>query len=142
MRGNPFSDIPTEVRRWAYIVYTLLLVTLGAIQVGYGTSSSPTPEWLEVAFAVLGYLGIAFGFTAVSNVGREPLTVAAEADEPYEYDEEDDVTILSEIDPPPDHLDEGAEDVGEGQEQGQGPGAEVAPGGGGAADPRRGGPLP
>ena len=132
---NPFSEIPAEVRKWAYIVYTLLLVALGAVQVGYGTSSAATPEWLEVAFAVLGYLGIAFGFTAVSNVGREPHSVAAEIDEPYEYDEEDDPAVLDEIDPTPDHLDEGEENVGAEPVHA----ADHGPATGAGSDPRWGG---
>lgn len=111
MTGNPFSEIPTSVRRWAYVVYTLLLTALGAIQVGFGATSADTPDWLTVAFAVMGYLGIAFGFTAASNVHHEdPAWAVANPDAAAEVPEhEDDPEILSEIEMTDPNIAEGDE---------------------------------
>lgn len=59
--------LPPAQRRIAYVVFALLGVAVGAIQVGYGAAETSQPTWLTVALAVYAFLGGALGMTAASN---------------------------------------------------------------------------
>jgi CHASE2 domain-containing sensor protein len=65
--------IPAKWRSIAYVVYAVLGLILGAVQVGYASAQAGQPVWLTVAFPVFAFLGAGFGFTANANtdtVGR------------------------------------------------------------------------
>ena len=73
-------------RQTAYLVYTVVAVISGALQVAYSTGGWGQPVWLTVGVAVLSFLGGALGFTAASNVkpdvpGQEASTVRPEVGE-------------------------------------------------------------
>lgn len=55
--------IPAEWRKPIYAVFAVISFLLGAIQIGW----TPNPEWLDNAFAVLAFTGVAFGFVAHGN---------------------------------------------------------------------------
>lgn len=61
---GPISWFNAPIRRIIYIVYTLLTVTLGSMQVWFSTTEGSTPTWLKGALAVSAYLGGAIGITA------------------------------------------------------------------------------
>jgi hypothetical protein len=63
--------LPARYRKAAYGVYALVGVVLGAIQVAY-LNINGQPQWLTVALAVYGFVGLSIGATAASNT--EPLT--------------------------------------------------------------------
>ena len=69
--------IPAAYRKVVYAVYAVVAFVLGATQVGYATAGEGQPEWLQVAFAVLGYTGLALGVLATANTPRqdEPVDV-------------------------------------------------------------------
>lgn len=54
-------------RKIIYSTYIVLLVIVGAIQVGFAAVQSGQPVWLVAAIAVLGYLGIPIGGLALVN---------------------------------------------------------------------------
>lgn len=65
----PASDAPiawfnAPIRRIVYIVYTVLTVALGSMQVWFSSTEGSTPTWLKGALAVSAYLGGAIGITA------------------------------------------------------------------------------
>lgn len=64
--------LPAAVRFKAYIVYAILGLILGAVQVGYASADAGQPLWLTVAFPVFAFLGAGFGFTAGANVDTDP----------------------------------------------------------------------
>jgi peptidoglycan/LPS O-acetylase OafA/YrhL len=66
---TPMTNIASPAKRQAaYLIYTVLAIIGGALQVGYSSASWPQPVWLTVSIAVLSFLGGALGFTAASNV--------------------------------------------------------------------------
>jgi hypothetical protein len=73
----PTVALPPKVRAVIYLVYSLLGVTVGAIQVGYLAAGLDQPTWLTVALAVVPFLGAGLGITAASNTKlAEPTYVA------------------------------------------------------------------
>jgi peptidoglycan/LPS O-acetylase OafA/YrhL len=67
--NTPMTNIASPARRQAaYLVYTVLALISGALQVAYSSGGWPQPVWLTVSIAVLSFLGGALGFTAASNV--------------------------------------------------------------------------
>lgn len=68
------TDILTPAaRKIAYRVYSLVALVLGAIQVGIAaTPNTAQPAWLTTSFAVLAFVGTAFGLVAQANVKDEP----------------------------------------------------------------------
>lgn len=56
-------------RKLIYAIYFIAGLILGAIQAAFGamTGTPIAPEWLTVALAVYGYLGIPVGVLAVAN---------------------------------------------------------------------------
>lgn len=65
---NPFRDIPVSARKWGYLLYSAVVVALGALHVGWSSAGEPQPMWLQVSTEVVGYLGVTLGITAVSNL--------------------------------------------------------------------------
>lgn len=61
-----------QVRRTIYLVYALVGIVLGAIQVAFATASVDQPAWFMITFAVYAYLGVALGLTAFSNTQPAP----------------------------------------------------------------------
>lgn len=76
---NPLSALPPKVRQVCYLIAAIVGLVLGACQV-YGTETLG-PVDVSKALEVLGYLSIALGLTAASNMpsvedvaeGEEPL---------------------------------------------------------------------
>lgn len=60
--------LPAKWRSAAYVVYAIVGVILGTVQVGYASAQAGQPVWLTVAFPVFAYLGAGLGFTAKANV--------------------------------------------------------------------------
>jgi hypothetical protein len=60
-----------KARRIAYIAFTIVGVLLGTVQVYFTTQYGEQPTWLATAFAVYGYLTVAFGVTAATNIAVE-----------------------------------------------------------------------
>ncbi|TAJ21842.1 MAG: hypothetical protein EPO65_00650 [Dehalococcoidia bacterium] len=63
---NPLTSIPPKVRKGLYLVYAVVGLVLGALQVA-GLDSLGSVD-LSTALAVYAYVGVALGFTAGSNV--------------------------------------------------------------------------
>jgi len=59
--------IPAAWRKGIYAAYALVIVALGAVQVGFVTAQIGQPKWLTVALATAAYLGVAIGAMAASN---------------------------------------------------------------------------
>jgi hypothetical protein len=84
---TPMTNFPSPAfRQAAYLVYTVVALISGALQVAYSAGGWGQPVWLTVSVAVLSFLGGALGFTAASNVkpdvpGQEPSTVRSEVGE-------------------------------------------------------------
>lgn len=55
------------VRKVIYSTYIILLVVVGAVQVGFAAVQSGQPAWLIAALAVLAYLGVPVGGLALVN---------------------------------------------------------------------------
>lgn len=80
---NPLTFFPARVRQIAYVTYAVIAVILGATQVGYASADAGTPVFVDVAFDVLGYLGLVLGLTAAANVsGTPPEPVQVEVVDP------------------------------------------------------------
>jgi hypothetical protein len=77
---TPMTNFPSPAfRQAAYLVYTVVALISGALQVAYSAGDWGQPVWLTVGVAVLSFLGGALGFTAASNVkpdvqGQQPST--------------------------------------------------------------------
>lgn len=84
---TPMTNFPSPAfRQTAYLIYTVLALISGALQVAYSAGGWGQPVWLTVSVAVLSFLGGGLGFTAASNVkpdvqGQEPSTVRPEMGE-------------------------------------------------------------
>jgi protein-S-isoprenylcysteine O-methyltransferase Ste14 len=78
------TDFPSPAfRQMAYLIYTVVAVISGALQVAYSAGGWGQPVWLIVGVAVLSFLGGALGFTAASHVkpdvpDQKPSTVRPE----------------------------------------------------------------
>lgn len=87
---TPLTDFASpKIRQTAYLVYTVVALISGALQIAYSSGGWGQPVWLTVSVAVLSFLGGALGFTAASNVqlgaqSRERPTVGPAAAEPGE----------------------------------------------------------
>lgn len=57
-----------KARKTMYVVYGLIGLALGAVQVGFSSANVGQPSWLTISFAVFGFLASGFGLTAASNV--------------------------------------------------------------------------
>lgn len=70
--ANPLTDIiPAKARAGVYAAYVLAAFILGGIQVAAATAAFSAP-WLDVANAVLVYVGLAVAGLAGSNVKTTP----------------------------------------------------------------------
>ena len=84
---TPMTNFPSaRIRQAVYLVYTVVALICGALQVAYSSGGWGQPVWLTVGVAVLSFLGGALGFTAASNVtpdapGPEHATVGPQAGE-------------------------------------------------------------
>jgi peptidoglycan/LPS O-acetylase OafA/YrhL len=84
---TPMTNFPSpKIRQAAYVVYTVVALISGALQVAFSSGGWGQPAWLTVGVAVLAFLGGALGFTAASNVtpdapGPEHSTVGPQAGE-------------------------------------------------------------
>jgi len=84
---TPMTNFPSPAfRQTAYLIYTVVALISGALQVAYSAGGWGQPVWLRVSVAVLSFLGGGLGFTAASNVkpnvpGQEPSTVRADLGE-------------------------------------------------------------
>ena len=86
MMPNPLQQIPANVRRWLYLAWGVVGLVLGACQVAQVDSLGPVA--VDTALEVLGYVGLALGFTAASNVTEtKTATVTAPADVAITADE-------------------------------------------------------
>ena len=66
---TPMTNFPSpKIRQAAYVVYTVVALISGALQVAFSSGGWGQPAWLTVGVAVLAFLGGALGFTAASNV--------------------------------------------------------------------------
>lgn len=72
--GNIIKN--AKVRAGIYGTYVIVGVAIGALQIGFAASTAGAqPEWLTIALAVFGYLGIPVGSLAVANSSIIPQTV-------------------------------------------------------------------
>lgn len=68
------NDYP-KVRKYAYIVFSILALAIGAFQVGYNSLSLANPDWLTVAISVVPFVGAQLGLIALSNIDtKKPIT--------------------------------------------------------------------
>jgi hypothetical protein len=67
--------IPASLRLKIYLVFSLVGIAIGGIQVGYSTAELPQPLWLKISVAVFSFLGVAVGYTAASHVPSIPTAV-------------------------------------------------------------------
>ena len=65
---NPLTYIPDVYRQRIYLGYASAGIVLGSIFAGYGALGIVAPDWLAAAQAVYGYLGVATGIVAASNI--------------------------------------------------------------------------
>lgn len=65
---NLLTKIDPAVRQGLYLIYALIGVSFGAIQVGLQAAEAGFPVWLKVALSVYAFLGTALGLTAASNI--------------------------------------------------------------------------
>lgn len=63
--------ISGRTRLIAYMVFAVIGLALGSIQVGYAAAEAGQPVWLTVALAVYAYLGVGFGYTAGTHVPKD-----------------------------------------------------------------------
>lgn len=66
---NPLTYIPAKYRAIFYALYTVVGLALGGISVYDASINAAQPAWLIGSLAVFGYVGVATGATALSNVG-------------------------------------------------------------------------
>lgn len=67
---NPLEEYP-KARRRVYQAFWAASLVVGTAQVGFLTSETPTPAWLDVALGVLPFVGAGIGYTASSNVNKD-----------------------------------------------------------------------
>lgn len=67
--NTPLTDIWSPlIRQKLYLVYSLVALAAGAVQVGFSAAGQEQPVWLKVALSVIAFLGGGLGLTAASNV--------------------------------------------------------------------------
>lgn len=67
--ANDLGKVVTSARarRVIYTVYVVAVLLLGAVQVAYAASYAGQPEWVDIATAVMLYLGVPVGGLAAAN---------------------------------------------------------------------------
>lgn len=66
---NPLADVLSgATRQRVYVGYSVVVLLLGGVQVGYATAGAGLPLWLTIGQNVALYLGAALGLTAASNI--------------------------------------------------------------------------
>lgn len=71
------TAFPPKVRAIVYWVYVALGLILGCVQVYFSATAATAPDWFDGLWAVFGFLGAGFGFTAASHVVISPPPVDA-----------------------------------------------------------------
>ena len=71
------NDYP-KVRKYAYIIFAVLALIIGAFQVGYNSLQLPNPDWLTVALSVIPFVGAQLGLVALSNIDTKPPITTSE----------------------------------------------------------------
>jgi hypothetical protein len=66
------TAFPPKVRAIAYWIWIISGLLLGSVQVFFFVSNLLTPWWFPGVWAVYGFLGAGFGFTAASHVVINP----------------------------------------------------------------------
>ena len=67
--NTPLTDIwSPAIRQKLYLIYSLVALAAGAIQVGFSAAGQEQPIWLKVALSVIAFLGGGLGLTVASNV--------------------------------------------------------------------------
>jgi hypothetical protein len=74
--------IPAAYRKVVYSTYVVIAFVLGGIQVGYASSAAGQPDWLTIAFNVLGYAGLGLGALAAGNTPNADAPVQVEVVDP------------------------------------------------------------
>lgn len=64
---NPLLAVPARARAVVYTVYSVASLAVGAAQVGYAAVPASSPTWLDVALAVVPFVGAAIGITAATH---------------------------------------------------------------------------
>lgn len=77
---NTTLAVPAKARNIVYLVFSVVALTVGAIQVGYAAIQEPAPAWLRVALAVVPFVGAGIGYTASTHT---PKADSAMGNEPY-----------------------------------------------------------
>lgn len=65
------SILTPAIRSRLYVVYAVIGLAIGSIQVGFGAAEAGQPVWLTVSLAVYAFLGGALGFVAQANTPVE-----------------------------------------------------------------------
>lgn len=60
--------VSPELRKKLYIAFGVAILVLGAAEIGFRTAGVEVPTAIDVAMAVVFFLGAPFGFTAASNI--------------------------------------------------------------------------
>lgn len=66
--NNPLTLIPALYRKYVYAGYGVVLLVMGAFDVGFDAAEAADPTWFVVASAVVTYLGIPVAALAASNM--------------------------------------------------------------------------
>ena len=66
------TALPARARAVIYWMATIAGLVVGSAQVAYGAMEQPLPVGWKVAAAVLGYLMVAAGITALGNLSPDP----------------------------------------------------------------------
>lgn len=61
---TPVLQVPARVRAWLYGAFSVVSLAVGAAQVGYAAVPADSPTWLNVALAVVPFVGA--GLTGVA----------------------------------------------------------------------------
>lgn len=73
LNPNPLTLLPARGRQTVYITYGLIVIVVGAVQVGYSSVEGlAQPTWLTIALAVTAYLGLPVSALAATNVASQP----------------------------------------------------------------------
>ena len=66
------TALPARARAVIYWTATIAGLVVGSAQVAYGAMEQPLPVGWKIAAAVLGYLMVAAGITALGNLSPDP----------------------------------------------------------------------
>lgn len=84
--GAVYNSLPAKARQAVYWAYTVLGISLGAVQVAYATLEHAQPGWLKVALAVFTFLGGAVGIVAATNTNKTLPDVVPTVDHSHDVD--------------------------------------------------------